>query len=73
MLTDPSLPFAMFAGAYTVAGACDFNGIEFTTPSKFYVFSEVGHGCIQFIQQLNLLIPRNSLSCMPAVARSAVI
>lgn len=28
------------AGAYTVAGACDFNGIEFTTPNKFYVFSE---------------------------------
>jgi ornithine decarboxylase len=26
-------------GAYTVAGACDFNGIEFTTPSKFYVCS----------------------------------
>lgn len=28
------------AGAYTVAGACDFNGIEFTTPNKFYVCSE---------------------------------
>jgi ornithine decarboxylase len=28
------------AGAYTVAGACDFNGIEFTTPNKFYVFSD---------------------------------
>jgi ornithine decarboxylase len=28
------------AGAYTVAGACDFNGIEFTTPNKFYVYSE---------------------------------
>ncbi len=26
-------------GAYTVAGACDFNGIEFTTPNKFYVYS----------------------------------
>lgn len=28
------------SGAYTVAGACDFNGIEFTTPNKFYVFSD---------------------------------
>jgi len=28
------------AGAYTVAGACDFNGIEFTNPNKFYVFSD---------------------------------
>mmetsp|Transcript_7867 Transcript_7867/g.15330 ORF Transcript_7867/g.15330 Transcript_7867/m.15330 type:complete len:478 (-) Transcript_7867:682-2115(-) len=28
------------AGAYTVAGACDFNGIEFTSPSKFYVYSD---------------------------------
>lgn len=28
------------AGAYTIAGACDFNGIEFTTPNKFYVFSD---------------------------------
>mmetsp|Transcript_26356 Transcript_26356/g.78254 ORF Transcript_26356/g.78254 Transcript_26356/m.78254 type:complete len:510 (-) Transcript_26356:202-1731(-) len=28
------------AGAYTVAGACDFNGIEFTTPDKVYVFSD---------------------------------
>ena len=28
------------AGAYTVAGACDFNGIEFTTPKKFYVVSD---------------------------------
>ena len=28
------------AGAYTVAGACDFNGIEFTDPSKYYVFSD---------------------------------
>lgn len=28
------------AGAYTVAGACDFNGIEFTTPNKFYIFSD---------------------------------
>lgn len=28
------------AGAYTVAGACDFNGIEFTTPNKFYICSE---------------------------------
>jgi ornithine decarboxylase len=27
------------AGAYTVAGACDFNGIAMTTPNKFYVFS----------------------------------
>ncbi|GLI59190.1 hypothetical protein VaNZ11_001024 [Volvox africanus] len=27
------------AGAYTVAGACDFNGIEFTTPGKLYVWS----------------------------------
>jgi ornithine decarboxylase len=28
------------AGAYTVAGACDFNGIEFTSPNKFYIFSD---------------------------------
>ncbi|KAG2447384.1 hypothetical protein HYH02_007712 [Chlamydomonas schloesseri] len=28
------------AGAYTVAGACDFNGIEFTTPKKVYVWSD---------------------------------
>jgi ornithine decarboxylase len=28
------------AGAYTVAGACDFNGIEFTCPRKFFVCSE---------------------------------
>eukprot|EP00955_Chlamydomonas_euryale_P036745 350545-Chlamydomonas_euryale.AAC.1 len=28
------------AGAYTVAGACDFNGIEFTAPRMFYVFSD---------------------------------
>jgi len=28
------------AGAYTVAGACDFNGIEFTTPNKVYVYSD---------------------------------
>ncbi len=28
------------AGAYTVAGACDFNGIEFTTPGKKYVWSD---------------------------------
>lgn len=28
------------AGAYTVAGACDFNGIEFTAPKKFYVYSD---------------------------------
>ncbi len=28
------------AGAYTVAGACDFNGIEFTHPNKFYVYSD---------------------------------
>ena len=28
------------AGAYTVAGACDFNGIEFTCPRKFYVCSD---------------------------------
>lgn len=27
-------------GAYTVAGACDFNGIAMTSPAKFYVFSE---------------------------------
>lgn len=26
-------------GAYTVAGACDFNGIGMTHPNKFYVFS----------------------------------
>ncbi|PNW72470.1 hypothetical protein CHLRE_16g683371v5 [Chlamydomonas reinhardtii] len=29
------------AGAYTVAGACDFNGIEFTTPMKVYVWSDI--------------------------------
>jgi ornithine decarboxylase len=28
------------AGAYTHAGACDFNGIEATNPNKFYVFSD---------------------------------
>ncbi|MEW5298294.1 MAG: hypothetical protein WDW36_001434 [Sanguina aurantia] len=28
------------AGAYTLAGACDFNGINFTCPNKYYVFSE---------------------------------
>ena len=28
------------AGAYTVAGACDFNGIEFTTPLTMYMFSD---------------------------------
>jgi ornithine decarboxylase len=28
------------AGAYTVAGACDFNGIEFTCPRKFYVCTD---------------------------------
>jgi len=28
------------AGAYTVAGACDFNGIEFTHPNKYYVFTD---------------------------------
>ncbi|KAG2490269.1 hypothetical protein HYH03_011224 [Edaphochlamys debaryana] len=28
------------AGAYTVAGACDFNGIEFTHPRKVYVWSD---------------------------------
>ncbi len=28
------------AGAYTVAGACDFNGIEFTSPGKVYVWSD---------------------------------
>mmetsp|Transcript_7591 Transcript_7591/g.20199 ORF Transcript_7591/g.20199 Transcript_7591/m.20199 type:complete len:382 (+) Transcript_7591:17-1162(+) len=28
------------AGAYTVAGACDFNGIEFTSPSTVYIFSD---------------------------------
>lgn len=27
------------AGAYTVAGACDFNGIAMTQPNKFYVWS----------------------------------
>lgn len=27
------------AGAYTVAGACDFNGIAMTQPNKYYVFS----------------------------------
>lgn len=33
--------FLMFvnAGAYTVAGACDFNGIAMTQPNKYYVFS----------------------------------
>jgi hypothetical protein len=31
----------MFAnsGAYTVAGACDFNGIAMTQPNKFFIFS----------------------------------
>ena len=29
----------MAPGAYTVAGACDFNGIGMTHPNKFYVFS----------------------------------
>lgn len=33
-------PAPIPSGAYTVAGACDFNGIEFTTPNKFYVFSD---------------------------------
>jgi len=28
------------AGAYTVAGACDFNGIAMTQPKVFYVHSE---------------------------------
>lgn len=28
------------SGAYTVAGACDFNGIAMTAPTKYYVFSE---------------------------------
>jgi ornithine decarboxylase len=28
------------AGAYTVAGACDFNGIGMTTPRMFYVYSD---------------------------------
>jgi ornithine decarboxylase len=28
------------AGAYTVAGACDFNGIGMTTPRLFYVYSD---------------------------------
>eukprot|EP00798_Chlamydomonas_sp_ICE-L_P008081 gene8080-1323_t len=28
------------AGAYTVAGACDFNGIEATRPNMFYVYSD---------------------------------
>jgi ornithine decarboxylase len=28
------------AGAYTVAGACDFNGIAMTAPNKLYVFSD---------------------------------
>jgi ornithine decarboxylase len=27
------------SGAYTVAGACDFNGIAMTQPNKYYVFS----------------------------------
>uniref|UniRef100_A0A383V4L4 ornithine decarboxylase n=1 Tax=Tetradesmus obliquus TaxID=3088 RepID=A0A383V4L4_TETOB len=33
--------FLMFCnvGAYTVAGACDFNGIAMTNPIKFFVFS----------------------------------
>lgn len=45
---DISLPelrlgdWLLFAncGAYTVAGACDFNGIAMTEPRKFYVYSE---------------------------------
>lgn len=28
------------AGAYTVAGACDFNGINMTKPRTFYVYSD---------------------------------
>lgn len=28
------------AGAYTVAAACDFNGIAATQPKLFYVYSE---------------------------------
>ena len=28
------------AGAYTVAGACDFNGINMTHPNSFCVFSD---------------------------------
>jgi ornithine decarboxylase len=28
------------AGAYTWAGACDFNGIEFTKPRRFYILSD---------------------------------
>jgi ornithine decarboxylase len=28
------------SGAYTVAGACDFNGIAMTTPNKYYVCSQ---------------------------------
>lgn len=28
------------AGAYTVAGACDFNGINMTRPKTFYVYSD---------------------------------
>jgi len=26
-------------GAYTIAGACDFNGIEFTSPTEIYITS----------------------------------
>ena len=29
----------MVPGAYTVAGACDFNGINMTRPRTFYVYS----------------------------------
>lgn len=32
--------FAKNFGAYTVAGSCDFNGINMTSPRKFYVESE---------------------------------
>lgn len=31
------------AGAYTIAGACDFNGIEFTSPNKMYVWGGAPH------------------------------
>lgn len=28
------------AGAYTVAGACDFNGLSASNPTKYYVWSD---------------------------------
>ena len=41
-MTHAALPAPLSAaGAYTVAGACDFNGINMTQPLKYYVYSMV--------------------------------